>query len=111
MFEKYNDLLQRILKKTEAGKLWPIELQECVFNLNLQVIDHLGFSPCEIEEGYQPTGILEAKISSKVQTDAIKTVVETNIMTNLEHNRDYHDDVFNVIAKREAENAPERDTR
>ncbi|POS82388.1 hypothetical protein EPUL_005646 [Erysiphe pulchra] len=27
MVEKCNDLLQRILKKTEAGKLWPLELQ------------------------------------------------------------------------------------
>ncbi|KAI1003613.1 hypothetical protein K3495_g4595 [Podosphaera aphanis] len=99
--EKCNDLLQRILKKSEAGKLWPFELQECVFNMNLRVIDHLGFSPFEIEKGYQPTGILETRLPSTVRTDAIKAVVETNLLTMLEHNSDYHDDVFNFIAKRE----------
>ncbi|TQS35837.1 hypothetical protein Golomagni_03729 [Golovinomyces magnicellulatus] len=101
MVGKCNGLLQRILKNTEAGKLGPVELQECVFNMNLRIIEHLEFSPLEIEKGYQPNGTLEAKLPSIIRTNAVTAVLETDLLTVLERNPDHHEDVFKFMARRE----------
>lgn len=69
--------------------------------MNFRVIDHLGLSPFEIEEAYQSTGILGARLPSTLRTDAVKAAVENNLLTMLENHSDYHNNVFNFIAKRE----------
>lgn len=81
--------------------MWPLKLQECAFNMNLRIINHLWFSPFEIEKGYQPTGTFEVKIPSIIRTDAVNSVLKTNLSTVLERDPDYHNAVFNFIANRE----------
>jgi hypothetical protein len=59
MVEKINDLLQRVLKKTGEPQLFHLRVKNCVQELNRHEIVHLGFSPQEIHQGYQPEGSLE----------------------------------------------------
>jgi hypothetical protein len=76
MVEKTNDLLQRILKKSGEPQLFYLRVKNSVQELNRHEIIHLGFSPQEIHQGYQPEGSLERSYPGSQRT-ALSVAVQS----------------------------------
>ncbi|KAI0995067.1 hypothetical protein K3495_g13113 [Podosphaera aphanis] len=103
MIEKCIHIMEMVLKKsTNSVHSWPFMCQTVAHEVNRRHIEHLGFSPFEIDGGYQPPSAVESVVPSIKRASKRKRMKSSNILETLNRNREEQEhSVLQFVAERE----------
>ena len=87
MVEKANDLFQRILKKSGSPETFSQRVISSTFELNRREIPHLGYTPFEIQRGFNPDQHLETTFPS-----SSRAFLQSTLSDQSSPNHPFHSD-------------------
>lgn len=103
MVEKCIHIMEMVLKKSaKSVHSWPFLCQTVAHEVNRRYIQHLGFSPFEIDCGYQPPSTVETVVPSARRAAKKRAMKCSNYLIALAKERKEQENaIFDFISKRE----------